>query len=59
MIKLLNWYFNNLERRFGLYMGKDIPRDPSLRPCPVCGGDGLLDSGDVCPTCHGSGEIRE
>jgi len=59
VLKLLNWFFNNLERRFGLYMGKDVSEDPKTRRCPVCGGDGLLDVGDVCPSCHGSGRITE
>lgn len=57
MLKLLNWFFNRFERRFGLHMGRDLNAGGPTRRCPVCGGDGLLDVGDVCPECNGSGKV--
>ncbi len=31
------------------------------RPCPECGGKGTKNSSDIktCPTCHGSGQVRQ
>jgi|GEM_PF-6473155 len=57
IVKLLNWFFNRMERGFGLYMGKDVPKEPPGYTCPVCEGDGLLESGDVCPKCNGKGKV--
>lgn len=56
LVKLLNWFFNTFERRWGLHLGrKHAPRGKS---CPACGGEGILaDSGDVCPGCQGSGRV--
>lgn len=56
LVKLLNWFFNTFERRFGLNLGrKPTPRG---RSCPTCEGSGLLsDTGDVCPACNGSGRV--
>ncbi|WP_123785238.1 hypothetical protein [Pseudazoarcus pumilus] len=55
LAKLLNWFFNNLERRFGLHTGRDSP-PAATRECASCGGEGVLaETGDVCPSCHGSG----
>ena len=58
LVKLLNWFFNRLERRFGLLMGRDDP-SAATRECTACGGEGVLaDTGDVCPSCNGSGRER-
>ena len=58
LVKLLNWFFNRFERRFGLYMGRRSPPD-AARECPACAGRGVLpDSGDVCPACNGAGRVR-
>ncbi|MDX5446398.1 MAG: hypothetical protein LPJ87_10130 [Zoogloeaceae bacterium] len=57
LVKLLNWTFNNFERRWGLYLGKDrVPR--ARKTCPVCNGEGVLEGGDVCPGCHGAGRVE-
>lgn len=55
LVKLLNWFFNNIERRFGIYTGYKQP--PLARECPVCHGEGVLEGGDVCPSCSGAGRI--
>ena len=55
LVKLLNWFFNRFERRFGLHVGRTGARPPAP-DCPTCDGEGVLaDTGDVCPSCNGSG----
>lgn len=56
LVKLLNWFFNSLERMFRVDTGRKPPFAPYV--CPNCRGHGTLDSGDVCPRCHGSGRIK-
>lgn len=57
LVKLLNWFFNNFERRTGLNTGHKRP-PAGVRDCPACDGEGILaETGDVCPACSGSGRV--
>lgn len=54
--RFLEHSFDTFERRWGMRPDTDEPA-PRIFPCPCCKGTGLLvDSGDVCPECSGSGQ---
>lgn len=49
---------NFVERRHRRYFGIADPEEKITYRCPVCAGEGVLDSGDVCPECSGSGRVE-
>jgi len=65
MAKFLNRFVDRLEHRqqwVWEYVSKETPKPPPegrLWRCPACLGKCVLESGDVCPQCHGDGRIRE